>query len=154
MIRLLHIISSALMLGVGVGAFWFMLTTVRSGNPMAIAVTTRNAVRAEWFIAAPVALLQPLTGYLLMIQLGYPLRTMWFLAVVALYVIAGMCWIYVVKTELRLRSLAEEHRNDSTMPTAFRPLFRRWTRLAICSFAGVLAIFWLMVFRPGLGSLL
>ena len=38
--------------------------------------------------------------------------------------------------------------------TGFWLLFRRWTRLAICSFAGVLAIFWLMVFRPGLGSIL
>ena len=152
-IRLIHIISSALMLGVGVGAFWFMLTSVRSGNPAAIAVTTRNAVRAEWCIAAPIALLQPLTGYILMLQLGYSLRSMWFVAVVALYMIAGICWIYVIKTELKLRSLAEQHRNDSEMPEAFRLLFRRWTRLAVCSFAGVLGIFWLMVFRPGVANL-
>ena len=149
----MHIISSALMLGVGVGAFWFMLTAVRSCNPAAIAVTTRNAVRAEWCIAVPIALIQPLTGYLLMTQLGYSLRSLWFVAVVALYVIAGMCWIYLFKTELRLRSLAEEHRSDSTMPPAFWLLFSRWTRLCICSFTGVLGIFWLMVFRPGLGSL-
>ena len=38
MIRLLHVVSSALMFGVGVGAFWFMLTTARSGNPAAIAL--------------------------------------------------------------------------------------------------------------------
>jgi len=153
MIRLIHVVSSALMLGVGVGAFWFMLTSARSRNPAAIVVTTRNAVRAEWFIAAPVALLQPLTGYLLMMQLGYSLRSLWFVAVVALYVIAGMCWIYVIKTELKLRRLAEEHSSDSTMPTGFWLLFRRWTWLCICSFAGVLTIFWLMVFRPGLGSI-
>lgn len=153
LIRLIHIASSALMLGVGVGAFWFMLTTVRSGNPMAIALTLRNAVRAEWCIAVPVALVQPLTGYILMMQLGYSLRSYWFLAVVALYMVAGICWIYVVKTELKLRSLTELHRNDSTMPAAFGPLFRRWTRLAVCSFTGVLGLFWLMVYRPGMGSL-
>ncbi len=149
----MHVISSALMFGVGVGAFWFMLTTVRSGNPAAIAVTTRNAVRAEWFIAAPVALVQPLTGYLLMMELGYSLRSMWFAAVVALYMIAGVCWIYVVKTELKLRSVADLHRDAGTMPEDFWPLYRRWTRLAVCSFAGVLGIFWLMVFRPGVGNL-
>ena len=152
MIRLIHIISSALMLGVGVGAFWFMLTAVRSANPMAIAVTIRNAVRAEWFIAAPVALLQPLTGYLLMLQLGYVLNSLWFVAVVALYVVAGICWIYVIKTELKLRSLAEQHANDGAMPDAFWLLFRRWTMLCICSFTGVLGIFYLMVFRPWVGS--
>ena len=153
MIRLLHVISSALMLGVGVGAFWFMLTTVRSGNPAAIAVTTRNAVRAEWFIAAPVALVQPLTGYILMMQLGYSLQSHWFAAVATLYVITGICWIYVVKTELKLRDLAAQHSNDSAMPAAFAPLVQRWTRLAIGSFVGVVGIFWLMVFRPGVGTL-
>lgn len=154
MIRLIHVVSSALMFGVGIGAFWFMLTTARSGNPAAIAVTTRNAVRAEWFIAAPVALVQPLTGYLLMIELGYSLRSVWFLAVATCYIIAGMCWIYVIKTELQLRNLAQAHRNDSNLPAAFGPMLRRWTGLSICSFAGVLTIFWLMVFRPGTGSLL
>lgn len=66
MIRFLHIVSSAVMFGVGVGAFWFMLTTVRSGNLAAIAVTTRNAVLAEWFIAVPVSIVQPATAYLLL----------------------------------------------------------------------------------------
>lgn len=150
LIRLLHVVSSALMFGVGVGAFWFMVTTVRSGNPAAIAVTTRNAVRAEWFIAAPVAVIQPTTGYLLMLQLGYPLQSLWFYAVATLYIVAGMCWVYLVKAELKLRGLAAVHSTALALPEEFGVLFRRWTRLAVGSFAGVLGIFWLMVFRPGL----
>lgn len=149
-IRLLHVVSSALMFGVGVGAFWFMVTTVRSGNPAAVAITTRNAVRAEWCIAAPVAVIQPATGYLLMLELGYPLQSTWFYAVAALYIFAGMCWVYLVKAELRLRAIAAAHSTTPALPDEFVPLFRRWTRLAAGSFAGVLAIFWLMVFRPGL----
>jgi uncharacterized membrane protein len=150
MIRLLHVLSSALMFGVGVGAFWFMVTAGRSGNPAAIAVTTRNAVRAEWFIAAPVAVIQPATGYLLMLQMGYPLQSKWFAAVAILYIIAGMCWVYLVKAELKLRSLAAAYSNSPAMPEQFRGLFRRWIQLAMGSFAGVLAIYVLMVFRPGL----
>jgi len=149
-IRLLHVVSSALMFGVGVGAFWFMVTTVRSGNTAAIAVTTRNAVRAEWFIAAPVAVIQPTTGYLLMLELGYPLQSTWFYAVAALYIVAGMCWVYLVKAELKLRALAAAHSSSVALPDEFGALFRRWTLLAAGSFAGVLAIFWLMVSRPGL----
>jgi uncharacterized membrane protein len=138
------------MFGVGVGAFWFMVTTVRSGNPAAIAVTTRNAVRAEWFIAAPVAVIQPTTGYLLMLQLGYPLQSLWFYAVATLYIVAGMCWVYLVKAELKLRDLAAAHSTSLVLPDEFGALFRRWTWLAVGSFAGVLGIFWLMVFRPWL----
>ncbi len=149
-IRLAHVVSSALMFGVGVGAFWFMLTTVRSGNPAAIAITTRNAVRAEWFIAAPVAVIQPTTGYLLMLQLEYPFKSMWFYTVAVLYMVAGMCWVYLVKAEISLRGLAAAHGTAAALPGAFYTLFRRWTWLALGSFAGVLAIFALMVFRLGL----
>lgn len=149
-IRLLHVVSSALMFGVGVGAFWFMVTTVRSGNPGAIAIATRNAVRAEWFIAAPVAIVQPVTGYLLMRQLDYPLRSDWFYAVAALYIAAGMCWVYLVKAELKMRAIAAAHGTSLALPGEFGLLFRRWTWLAAGSFAGVLSLFWLMVFRPGL----
>jgi len=150
MIRLLHVVSSALMFGVGVGAFWFMVTTVRAGSPAAVAITTRNAVLAEWVIAAPVAVIQPTTGYLLMRQLGYPLASQWFYGVAALYIVAGMCWVYLVKAELKMRRVAALHAGATELPADFLALFRGWLRLALGSFAGVLAIFWLMVFRPGL----
>lgn len=149
-IRFAHVLSSALMFGVGIGAFWFMFATVRSGNRAAIAITTRNAVRAEWFIAVPVAVIQPTTGYLLMLELGYPLKSMWFYAVAVLYMIAGMCWVYLVKAEISLRGIAAAHSMSAALPGEFGALFRRWTWLALGSFAGVLAIFVLMVFRPGL----
>jgi uncharacterized membrane protein len=85
-----------------------------------------------------------------MLQLGYSLHSQWFAAVAALYIVAGMCWVYLVKTELKLRSLAAMHSTSVALPDEFGALFRRWTRLAMGSFAGVLAIFALMVFRPGL----
>ena len=93
------------MFGVGIGAFWFVVTAMRSGSQAVAQVVTRNAVRAEWFIAVPVALIQPLSGYLLMRDLGYPLHSKWFAAVAALYVAAGMCWIYLVKAEISMREL-------------------------------------------------
>jgi uncharacterized membrane protein len=134
------------MFGVGIGAFWFMLAALRSADVALIAATTRNAVRAEWFIAAPVAVVQPTTGYLLMLQLDYSLHSRWFLAVASFYILAGMCWVYLVKAELkygpRCRAIA---RHPCHCPTISRvpPL----ERLALGSFAGVLTIFWLMVFR-------
>ncbi len=150
MIRLLHILSSAVMFGVGIGAFWFMLTAARSGSPAAVAVITRNAVRAEWFLAAPVAVIQPVSGYLLMLQLGYSFRSAWFAAVAVLYIVAGICWVYVVKAELSLRDLAALHATASVLPPTFYTVLQRWARLALGAFAGVLLIFSLMVFRPGL----
>lgn len=77
-------------------------------------------------------------------------RSAWFAAVAALYIVAGMCWVYLVKAELRLRDLAALHAAAPALPPGFNVLLQRWVRLALGAFAGVLAIFWLMVFRPGL----
>jgi uncharacterized membrane protein len=145
-LRLLHVVSSALMFGVGVGAFWFMTTAVRSGDLAAIAVTTRNAVRAEWAIAVPVSIVQPTTGYLLMQGLGYRLDSAWFFAVFAAYMVAGIAWVYLVKAEYRLRDLAA----GPGLHPGFNGVFARWRWLALVTFAGVLTLFALMVFRPGL----
>jgi uncharacterized membrane protein len=146
-IRWLHVVSSALMFGVGVGAFWFMTTAVRSGDPGAIAVTTRNAVRAEWVIAVPVSIVQPTTGYLLMRGLGYPLGSAWFWSVAAAYIVAGIAWVYLVKSEYRLRDLAAA---GGALAADFAGVYGRWRLLAFTTFAGVLTLFGLMVFRPGL----
>lgn len=146
-IRWLHVVSSALMFGVGVGAFWFMTTAVRSGAADAIAVTTRNAVRAEWVIAVPVSVVQPTTGYLLMRWLGYPLTSTWFWLVAGGYIVAGMAWVYLVKAEYRLRDLAAA---GAAAGPDFAVVYARWRALAATTFAGVLGIFGLMVFRPGL----
>jgi uncharacterized membrane protein len=149
-IRLVHVVSSALMFGVGIGAYFFMTMAVRSGSPAAIAVMTRNAVRAEWALAVPTSLVQPVSGYLLMDRLGYPLSSRWFLAVASLYIVAGVAWIYLVKTEYRLRDLALAHGAEPQLPPSFHHLMGRWRRLAVLTFGGVLGIFGLMVFRPGL----
>jgi uncharacterized membrane protein len=88
------------------------------------------------------------TGYLLMLQLNYALNSRWFIAVATFYILAGMCWVYLVKAELKLRELVAEL--PTPLPPQFHALARRWQRLALGSFLGVLAIFWLMVYRPGL----
>ncbi|MCB1597769.1 MAG: DUF2269 domain-containing protein, partial [Gammaproteobacteria bacterium] len=154
LIRLIHVVSSALMFGVGIGAFWFVRASLRSADVAAIAVNIRNAVRAEWFIAGPVAVIQPATGYLLMLQLDYSLRSRWFLAFLILYILAGMFCVYLLKAELGMRALAAASlaspRAATPLPPQFHTLARRWQYLALGSIAGVLAIFWLMVFRPGL----
>lgn len=146
--RLIHVVGAALMFGVGVGAFWFLTTTVRSGNVQAIAIATRTAVRAEWVIAVPVAVLQPLSGLLLMEALGYTYTSHWFIAVAAFYIVAGIAWVWLVKAEYRLRDLSAAA-EGSALPPEFTRLMARWRALALTSFAGVLVLFALMVYRPG-----
>ena len=63
------------------------------------------------------------------------------------YAVAGMAWVYLVKAEYRLRDLAAA---DAAAGPDFAAVYARWRALAATTFAGVLGIFGLMVFRPGL----
>ncbi len=137
------------MFGVGVGAFWFVNTAAASRDPAALAVTTRNAVRAELFFGIPVAIIQPLTGWLLMLQLGYAFDTVWFWSVVAVYVVTGMAWVYLIKSEFRLRGLAAPMTPVAATPMLAAEILRART-LAAATLAGVVVLLWLMVTRPGL----
>ncbi|MBM4197735.1 MAG: DUF2269 family protein [Gammaproteobacteria bacterium] len=149
MIRLLHILSSALMLGVGVGAFWFVQRAAATRDPGVMREATHSAVAAELAFGIPVAIVQPLTGWLLMEQLGYSFSSVWFWSVVAAYIVTGMCWVYLVKAEFRLRALTAGRAAGGEV-AGLDAEFAAARRLAVATLAGVVLLFALMVFRPGL----
>jgi uncharacterized membrane protein len=93
--------------------------------------------------------LQPITGALLMEQLGRRYDTVWFVAVALLYVLTGMCWISVLFVQYRLRELARSAPSFDALPEAFHRLIRRWIALGIPAFAAVLVIVILMVTSAG-----
>ncbi len=137
------------MFGVGVGAFWFVNLAAASRDAGALAVTTRNAFRAELAFGIPVASVQPLTGWLLMRQLGYTFDSVWFWSVVGVYVVTGMAWVYLVKSEFRLRRLAASLTAVDATPGLAQEI-RHARTLATATLTGVVVLFWLMVTRPGL----
>jgi uncharacterized membrane protein len=148
-IRLLHVLSSALMFGVGVGAFWFVNTAAASKHPVALAVTARNAFAAEMAFGVPVAIIQPLTGWLLMLELGYRFDSAWFWSVVAAYIVTGIAWVYLIKAEYKLRALTAPLAPIESVPELQHTL-QRARALAAFTLTGVVVLFALMVFRPGL----
>jgi len=66
-----------------------------------------------------------------------------------IYVLVGLCWLPVVFIQMRMRKLAHEAAINSTpLPGEYRRLFRIWFWLGWPAFAGVLAIFALMIWQP------
>ncbi len=56
----------------------------------------------------------------------------------------------VVAIQIRLRTIARAAVAAGTpLPTECRRWFRVWTTLGFLAFFPILAIFWLMVFKPG-----
>ena len=72
-LKWLHIISSVLLVGTGLGSAFYMFFTNRSGNVQAQAVVTKLVVRADWWFTTPTVLIQPATGLAMAYLAGWPL---------------------------------------------------------------------------------
>lgn len=150
-IKLLHILSSTVLFGTGLGTAFQMWMAHQGGDVAGIARVSRQVVWADWLFTTPAIVLQPLTGLLLVHVLGYGLWEPWLVAVYALYALAGACWLPVVWLQLRIRDLAAAAAgNSSCLPPRYFRLMRWWFWLGWPAFIAVLGIFWLMVTKPGL----
>jgi uncharacterized membrane protein len=148
-LKWLHILSSTLLFGTGLGSAWYMLFATVSRDVRAIAVVTRYVVIADWLFTATTAVIQPATGLYMVHLAGYPLRSHWLLWSIALYVLAGACWLPVVWLQMRLRDLAAAAARDgSALPPLYWRYFKTWVALGIPAFIAFVFIFWFMVSKP------
>lgn len=150
-LKFVHIVSSTLLFGTGLGTAFFMWMSHRSGNVTAIANTARLTVLADWLFTTPAVIVQPLSGYALMRLVGYAPTTPWLLASIAMYLLAGTCWLPVVVLQLRVRKLSTQAARDRVpLPPAYHRCMRWWFALGWPAFIAVLAAFWLMIAKPQL----
>lgn len=151
LLKTLHILSSTLLFGTGLGTAFFLWFTHRSGQLPAIGMATRLTVRADLLFTTPAVIVQPLSGYLLMRRLGFDWHAPWLQAAAALYLLAGACWLPVVWLQWRARNLAAAALRDGTaLPPAYHRCMRAWFALGWPAFLAVIATFWLMVAKPPL----
>lgn len=145
-LRWLHVIGAAVLLGTGAGIAFFMLMAHRTRDPSAIANVAAIVVLADLLFTATAIVLQPVTGLLLAHIVGWPLVTPWIMVSIGLYVATGLCWIPVVWIQVRIRNLAiAAARARQDLPSEYHRLFRVWLILGVPAFVFVLAILWLMV---------
>lgn len=150
-LKFVHVVSATLLLGTGLGTAFFLYMTHRGGNVVAIASAARIAVRADWLFTAPAVVVQPLSGLALARIAGFPLTSSWLLAASGLYLLAGACWLPVVRLQLRVRELsAAAARAGQALPADYHDCMRLWFALGWPAFAAVLGAFWLMIAKPAL----
>jgi uncharacterized membrane protein len=149
-IKWLHILSATFMFGTGFGTAFYMFFTNRSHNVQAIAVVTTWVARADWWFTAPSVIVQPLSGQWMIHLAGYPLASHWIVWSLALYALAGICWLPVVWLQLRMRDMAREAaaRNDTGLPARYWRYEKWWTALGFPAFSALIVVYWLMVNKP------
>lgn len=154
LLKTLHVLSAAVLLGTGAGiAFftWFgYKLALRNGSIESLRNTLRLTVLGDWVFTSVAVLVQPLTGFLLMREAGWPLSSAWFAWVATLFVATGLCWLPVVWIQYRLRNYALQSTSTGQLPASFHREFLIWFALGMPAFAMVLMLYWLMVAKPGL----
>ncbi|MBA3771031.1 MAG: DUF2269 domain-containing protein [Ramlibacter sp.] len=151
-LKWLHLLGASILFGTGMGiAFfaWFAYRmAMREGNLRLLQGVLRLTVVADTVFTAAAAAVQPVTGLALWWLQRGPWDSRWLWWVFALYVFVGACWLPVVVLQIRLRNEAVQASSIGALSSRFHSRFRMWFILGWPAFAGVLALFGLMLARP------
>ena len=149
LLKWLHVLSSTLLFGTGIGSAYYMLFASLTREPRVVHAVVRYVVIADWLFTATTIVIQPLTGVLLARQLGLPLATPWIAWSFALYLVAGACWLPVVWLQMEMRDIARDAVAAGTpLPPRYWRLLRAWVALGIPAFIALIVVFYLMVAKP------
>lgn len=150
-LKYLHLVGAAVLLGTGSGIAFFMLAAHLGGKPSVIAGVARIVVIADFIFTATAVIAQPITGSLLVLHVGYSFWEGWIVWSMVLYVITGALWLPVVWMQMRLRDLASiASAKGSPLPPEYHRIFWLWFAFGIPAFMAVAAILWLMLAKPQL----
>lgn len=148
-VKVIHIISSTVLFGTGMGIAFFMLCSHFTDNLDQKFFAARFTVFADYIFTLPAVIIQPLSGVWLVHQGGYEYFEWWLTATYVLYVVAGFCWLPVVWIQIQLRQMLAHATGQSTaLPARYHRLFRIWFWLGFPAFGAIITIFILMVFKP------
>jgi uncharacterized membrane protein len=150
-LKYLHVIGAAVLLGTGAGIAFFMLLGHLAAKPIIVAAIARIVVIADFAFTATAVVAQPITGVALAWHMGWSLWEGWLALSILLYLVTGAFWLPVVWMQMRMRDLATEAAaSGQPLPPAYHTLFWWWFAFGFPAFAAVLGIFWLMIAKPSL----
>ncbi|SCB50316.1 Uncharacterized membrane protein [Bradyrhizobium shewense] len=148
-LKYLHVVGAAVLLGTGSGIAFFMLAAHLGGKPSVIAGVARIVVIADFIFTATAVVAQPVTGSLLVLHVGYSFWEGWIVWSIVLYLITGVLWLPVVWMQMRLRDIASiAAAKGSPLPPEYHRIFWLWFAFGIPAFTAVAAILWLMIAKP------
>jgi uncharacterized membrane protein len=148
-IKWVHIVSSTLLFGTGLGSAFYMFFASRTRDPHVIAVVVKYVVIADWLFTTPTIILQPASGLYLVQKAGFDLSSTWLLWSILLYLLAGAAWLPVVWMQIRMRDMAQDAASRQVaIPERYWRFLRAWVALGCVAFVALVVVFYLMVVKP------
>ncbi len=150
-VKWLHILSSTLLFGTGLGSAFYMFFASRTRDARVVATVVKYVVIADWLFTTPTIIIQPLTGLWLMHLAGMPFDTPWILWSIVLYFLAGAAWLPVVWMQIRMRDQAiAAASTGAPLPEIYFRYLRIWVALGVVAFLALVVVSYLMVAKPAL----
>jgi uncharacterized membrane protein len=148
-IKWLHVLSATVLFGTGLGTAFFMWSAHLTSDAAIIAATAKTVVRADWLFTATSGIIQPVTGLMLVHGYDHDPLSPWLLWTYGLYVLALVCWLPVVRLQMRMRDLAAEAA-AARIPLSdnYHRAAKLWFLLGWPAFIALLIVFYLMLARP------
>ncbi len=147
-LKWIHILSSTVLFGTGVGLAFFFFVAHRIRRLSAIRFATRTVVLGDFLFTAPSGVVQLASGFALVFDLGLDLTKPWLLLSLILFVFAGACWLPVVWIQIKMRDLANNAARLEDLPPNYWFYHKVWVTLGTLAFPALVIVFWLMVTRP------
>ena len=149
LVKWLHILSSTLLFGTGLGSAFYMFFTSLTRDARVVATVVRYVVIADYAFTTPTIIIQPLTGLYLIHLAGFPLSSTWIAVSIALYFLAGAAWLPVVWMQIKMRDMAiAAAANGAELPQRYWTFLKWWVALGIVAFGALVVVFYLMVAKP------
>lgn len=148
-IKIIHIISAAILFGTGIGTAFYMLYANLKKDVALIAKATTAVVRADWLFTATSGVVQAITGFILIYLKKYDFGFLWVWGSILGYIVALVCWLPVVWLQIRCRDLAYSAANKQEVLAAeYHKYFTYWWLLGIPAFIALIMVYYFMTNKP------
>lgn len=148
-LKFIHVISSTILFGTGIGTACTMVYGHRTKNIQTIAATTQYVVMADWIFTTSSGIIQPLTGLWMVHLAGYAWHSLWVMGSIVGYTIAACCWFPVVYLQIKMRDFARlAAETHTTLPATYFRYFKYWFVLGWPAFISLIVVFYLMTNKP------
>lgn len=145
-LKLIHILSSTILFGTGLGTAFYMWRAQLSGDLSTFRTVAKNVVLADWVFTIPAVIIQPLTGIGMIYLAGLSWQQPWLYWSICLFIFVGACWLPVVYIQIKVAKLLQSDQPDLQR---IKRLMFCWYSLGVPAFLGVIGIFYLMVSKAG-----
>ena len=90
-LKYIHIISSTILFGTGIGSAFYMFIANRRKNIENIYFTVKYVVIADWLFTTPAGIIKLISGTILVKIAGYEFTDLWIIWAYILYFFALIC---------------------------------------------------------------